>query len=211
MYQGAPDIVTQWATLHNSLAQAWVKADTKNAKFVDEWAQKHPDDVAQFIKDNPGTPEPKAPDLAVVFFTSYAKEHPGMFPSQATTTGADGQSVTTMEPVNSGSDIQTTFFAMWREDNPGLELQDVPGDFVCASASGLDPHISMDNAMFQLDRVAGKWAEDLKRDPVEVRQEVDGILAKNAQAPWEGLTGDKFVNVLEVNLALRGRYGEPAQ
>jgi K+-transporting ATPase ATPase C chain len=208
MYQGKPDIVGQWAAAHSALAQAWVKADAKNGAFVDEWSAKHPDIVAQFVKDNPDTPEPKAPDLAVVFFQDYAKEHPGMFLSATTTTGADGKSVTTFEPVNTGSDVQTTFFLMWIEEHPDAELTDVPGDLATASASGLDPDISMENAKFQLDRVAGKWATDLKRDPGTVRKEIEGILDANADAPWYGLAGEKFVNVLEVNLKLRQRYGE---
>ena len=57
---------------------------------------------------------------------------------------------------------------MWRQDHPDADMQDVPGDYVTASASGLDPHISMDNAKFQLERVASKRAEDLKRDPAQV-------------------------------------------
>src|SRR5208282_6856838 len=67
-YQGNPHIVAQWADQHNSLAQAWVGADPKNAPYVDAWTKAHPAIVAQFIKDNPGTPQPKAADLAVVFF-----------------------------------------------------------------------------------------------------------------------------------------------
>ena len=90
---------------------------------------------------------------------------------------------------------------------PGL--RDVPADMVTTSASGLDPHITLQNAEFQLDRVSEKWAEDLKRDPADVRGEIEAILQKRSFAPWNGLLGEKMVNVLEVNLELRGKYGEP--
>ena len=59
-FQGNPHLVGQWADLHNSLAQAWVNADPKNGAYVDDWAKKHPAIVAQFIKDTPATPAPKA-------------------------------------------------------------------------------------------------------------------------------------------------------
>jgi potassium-transporting ATPase KdpC subunit len=80
---------------------------------------------------------------------------------------------------------------------------------VTASGSGLDPHISMQNAEYQLDRVADKWAADTKRDPKQVRVEIQQILDHNAWAPFGGLAGDEFVNVLQVNLALKDRCGEP--
>ena len=35
------------------------------------------------------------------------------------------------------------------------------------------------------------------------------MLQANAAAPFGGLAGEKLVNVLEVNLELRNRYGEP--
>jgi potassium-transporting ATPase KdpC subunit len=102
------------------------------------------------------------------------------------------------------------FFLMWREEHPEAKLQDVPGDYVTTSGSGLDPHITLANAEFQLDRVAAKWAEDLKREPVEVKREVEAILQQHAFSPGGGLFGEPIVNVLEVNLALRGRYGAPS-
>ena len=120
-----------------------------------------------------------------------------------------GKSVTTFDVVDSGSDIQSTFFDMWRQDHPDADLQDLPGDYVTASASGLDPHISMQNAEFQLERVASKRAEDLKRDPALLQKEIEQILQDNASAPWGGLAGEKFVNVLELNLELDKRYGTP--
>jgi K+-transporting ATPase ATPase C chain len=209
-FQGSPHIVAQWADLHNSLAQAWVKADPTHSAFVDNWAKTHPALVTKWIKDNPGTPQPKADDLAVIFFESFSKENPGKFPSAVTRKGADGKDQTTIEPVKDGSDIQSILFDMWRQDHPDADLQDVPGDLVTTSGSGLDPHITLQNAEYQLDRVASKWAANLKRDPNVVRKEVGQILQENASAPWFGLAGEKFVNVLEVNLKLRERYGTPS-
>jgi len=209
-FQGAPHIVAQWADLHNSLAQAWVGADPKNGAYVDAWTRQHPAIVAQFVKDNPATPQPKAADLAVVFFKDFASANPGRFPSAVTRNGADGKPVTAIEPVKDGADIQSIYFDMWRQDHAEAQLAQVPGDMVTTSASGLDPHISLQNAEFQLDRVAAKWAADLKLDPAAVRAEIEQILQKNVQAPFGGLAGEPFVNVLEVNLKLRTRFGQPS-
>jgi potassium-transporting ATPase KdpC subunit len=98
---------------------------------------------------------------------------------------------------------------MWRQDHPDAPLQDVPGDILTTSGSGLDPDITMENAQYQLDRVASKWAQDLRRDPAQVRQEINQILQEHAFAPMYGLWEEKIVNVLEVNLVLRQRYGAP--
>lgn len=208
-YMGQPHIVAQWADAHNGLAQAWVNADPTHATHVDDWAKKHVNVVQEWIKNNPGTPQPKAPDLAVVFFETFSKENPGRFPS-AVTQQVGGKTVTTIEPVKDGTDIQSTFFDMWRQEHPTADLQDLPGDMVTTSGSGLDPDITMENAEYQLDRVSAKWAQDLKRNPAQVHQEIDQILQEHAFAPMYGLWGEKIVNVLEVNLELRKRYGAPA-
>lgn len=187
-FQGNKGIVAQWAGLHNSLAQAWVNADPTHGAFVDNWAKKHALVVKEFIKNNPSTLQPKAADLAVVFFQNFSQENPGKF------------------PLGTSADIQSTFFDMWSQDHPDVVLQDVPGDLVTTSGSGLDPHISLSNAEYQLDRVAAKWAQNLKRNPDEVKKEIEQILQANASAPFWGLTGDKFVNVLDVNLRLQEKY-----
>ena len=75
---------------------------------------------------------------------------------------------------------------MWRQDHPDADLQDVPGDLVTTSASGLDPHITLQNAEISARRVASKWAANLKRDPAAVRKEIEQILQENASAPGEG-------------------------
>ena len=208
-FQGNPHIVAQWADLHNSLATAWVNADPKNGAYVDDWAKKHPAIVAKWIKDNPGTPQPKAADLAVLFFETFSGENPGRFPSVVTHTDADGKTQTTIEPVKDGTDIQSIFFDMWRQEHPDADIQNVPGDLVTTSASGLDPHITLQNAEFQLERVASAWAAKKKTDASAIRKDIEEILRKNAAAPWEGLIGEKFVNVLEINLELRKLYGAP--
>lgn len=207
-YQGKPGIVAQWAELHNSLAAAWVTADPTHAAYVDAWAKAHPAIVSAWIKGNP-TPQPKAADLAVVFFETFSSEHPGRFPSAVAKTGADGKAQTMIAPVKDGSEVQSTFFDMWRQDHPDADLQEIPGDLVTTSGSGLDPDITLQNAEYQLDRVASKWTTDTKRDPAAVRGEIEQILQTNAKAPFGGLAGEKLVNVLEVNLKLRKLYGAP--
>jgi len=208
-FGGQPHIVAQWADAHNAAAQGWVSADPTHDKYIQDWGKTHTKEVQQFIKDNPATPEPKSADLAMVFFESFSKENPGKFPSAVTTQLPGGKSQTTIQPVKDGSDIQSNFFDMWRQDHADADLQDVPGDMVTASGSGLDPHITLQNAEYQLDRVASKWATDTKRDQAQVRQEIEQILQTDSIAPMGGLFGEKIINVLQVNLELNKHYGAP--
>jgi K+-transporting ATPase ATPase C chain len=208
-FGGQPHIVAQWADLHNAVAQAWVNADPTHGAYVDDWAKSHAGVVSNWLKGNPGTPQPKAPDLAMVFFENFSKDNPGRFPSAVTET-KNGKSVTSIQPVKEGSDIQSNFFDMWRQEHADADLQDVPGDMVTTSGSGLDPHITLENAEYQLDRVAAKWAGDTKLDPAKVRQQIEEIIQEKAFAPLGGLAGEKMINVLEVNLELRKHFGAPA-
>ena len=61
-----------------------------------------------------------------------------------------------------------------------------------------------------MPRVAAKWAADKHREVAEVRKEIEQLPRNHAFAPWDGLAGEKIVNVLEVNLELRSRYGPPS-
>jgi potassium-transporting ATPase KdpC subunit len=70
----------------------------------------------------------------------------------------------------------------------------VPADLVATSGSGLDPHITLSAAEYQVKRVA--FARGL---PVNT---VMGILARYAKRPGDGFTPEPLVNVLIVNMAL---------
>lgn len=70
----------------------------------------------------------------------------------------------------------------------------IPVDLVTASASGLDPDISLSAARYQLARVAR--ARGLAPGRVEA------LLAAHQQGPLLGFIGERRVNVLEFNLAL---------
>ena len=89
------------------------------------------------------------------------------------------------------------------------DLEDVPADMVMASGSGLDPDITLKNALYQLDRVAAQWAKDTNRDPEDVKNDIEALVREKAWAPLAGLAGEPMVNVLELNLELTKRYGNP--
>jgi K+-transporting ATPase ATPase C chain len=78
-------------------------------------------------------------------------------------------------------------------DNEGGSVA-IPVDLVTASASGLDPHISVAAAMYQVPRVAAARGLD--------EGVVTEIVAANTQGPTLGFLGEARVHVLRMNMAL---------
>ena len=70
----------------------------------------------------------------------------------------------------------------------------IPGDALTGSGSGLDPHISPENADLQAQRVA-----DARKMP---KEKVLDLIKRNTDQPSLGFLGDPGVNVLMLNIAL---------
>ena len=84
--------------------------------------------------------------------------------------------------------------AAYRAENGLADDAIVPADAVTRSASGLDPHISPENARLQASRVATARGQSLDR--------VQRLIAQHTDQPALGILGDPGVNVLMLNLAL---------
>ena len=94
---------------------------------------------------------------------------------------------------------------MWLQEHSDADLQRVPADMVTTSGSGLDPDITLRNALWQLEnRVAAAWAKKTgTADEKKLRDEIEQLLRQKSRAPLGGLAGVPLVNVLEINLALK--------
>jgi K+-transporting ATPase ATPase C chain len=80
-----------------------------------------------------------------------------------------------------------------RDADPGNTAA-VPVDLVTASASGLDPHISVAAAHYQVKRIAAARKLDAAK--------VEAVIEQATERPLLGLLGEPGVNVLRLNLAL---------
>ena len=81
-----------------------------------------------------------------------------------------------------------------RRENGLAADASVPADLVLASASGLDPHISVASAMIQVQRIA--TARGLPES------EVKALVDQHIEPPQFGVLGQEKVNVLKLNLDL---------
>ncbi len=80
------------------------------------------------------------------------------------------------------------------QENPTIEKEDIPSDIITASGSGLDPHISVEAANVQIDRVSentGLTKKQLKK-----------MIEENTEGKFLGIFREEKVNVLELNLSL---------
>jgi len=109
--------------------------------------------------------------------------------SGGTNLGPTSQKLATMIQQN---------IAAYREENDLSSSTPVPADAVTASASGLDPEISMANAAIQAPRVA-----KARNIPLS---DVESLVEANTVGRGWGVFGEPGVNVLTLNLALDAQY-----
>jgi len=87
-----------------------------------------------------------------------------------------------------------TYVDQFRKENGLAPNTPVPVDMVTSSGSGLDPDISIEGALLQVNRVA--HARGLSPDVVQK------VVMDNVHGRFLGIFGEPYVNVLEINLAL---------
>jgi K+-transporting ATPase ATPase C chain len=139
--------------------------------------------------------ETVASELIAQSFSSSKYFHPR--PSVAGEAGYDaaGSSGSNLGPISKKLlDAVKERVAVYRTAN-GLPTETlVPADAVTASGSGLDPHISVANALLQAARVARErgWGED----------EIKKLVRAHTEGRDLGIFGEPRVNVLKLNLAL---------
>jgi K+-transporting ATPase ATPase C chain len=73
----------------------------------------------------------------------------------------------------------------------------IPLEMIFASASGLDPHISQNAALLQVDRIAN--ARNLDKNQ---KEKLKNSITKMTEAPQFFCLGEKRINVLMLNLEL---------
>lgn len=124
---------------------------------------------------------------------------PGYFWSRPSATqpyayNAEASSGSNLGPSNPGllTAIAVRIAALQRVDPK--QRTPIPVDLVTSSASGLDPHISVAAAQYQIDRVATARAIDASK----LRQ----LVEQSIEPPQWWLLGEARVNVLKLNLAL---------
>ena len=128
---------------------------------------------------------------------------PEYFHPRPSAAGANGYDATASGGSNLGPTSQKLYDRVkasaeqFRKENPDFQGP-IPADALTASASGLDPEISVANAVAQTDRVAKARGTDAEM----IRKLIDSSTENRTL----GLLGEPRVNVLALNLALDRQF-----
>ena len=102
-----------------------------------------------------------------------------------------------------------TYAQQFRQENGLSPNTPLPADIITASGSGLDPAISVEAALLQVNRIItarrALGGTNATITPKKVRE----LIAQNTQGRDLGVMGEPGVNVLTLNLALDATYGTP--
>jgi K+-transporting ATPase ATPase C chain len=146
----------------------------KNGKPEEKEEELVTEPVARYFQSRPSATEGGAYNAAASTFSNRG-------PNDKATAEADAENIKAYLELNKPYD-------------PTLTVAQIPVDAVNTSASNLDPEISQANAWIQAHRIAAKRQLSLSA--------VDGLISKYTDSRGLGFTGERGVNVLELNLAL---------
>ena len=123
-------------------------------------------------------------------------ESPGFFHGRVSAVNYSTGENEALSPKSGGSNLAVSNPALkeriqsdlekFLKENPAVKKEDVPAELLTASGSGLDPHISVESAIIQADRVAKE--NNIPKD--EILKLIDNSKKGN------------LINVLELNLNL---------
>lgn len=119
----------------------------------------------------------------------YFWSRPSAVDYNAAGSGGSNKGPTNPEYLKQVEDRIDTFLV----HNPGIKRSDIPSDMVTASGSGLDPHICVQGAMVQIDRIAK--ARGLESEKIKM------LVQKHIDKPMYGM-GPERINVLKLNIDL---------
>ncbi len=144
-----------------------------------------------------GKPEESEEELVTEPDKRYFQSRPsategGAYNAAASTFSNRGPNST--KTAQADAENLKAYLELERPYDPGLTGAQVPVDAVNTSASNLDPEISQANAWIQAHRIAAVRRLSLAT--------VDGLIGKYTDARGLGFSGERGVNVLELNLAL---------
>ena len=102
-----------------------------------------------------------------------------------------------------------TYAELFRKENGLSPNTPLPADIITASGSGLDPDISVEAALLQVNRVLNARRALGGKNAAITPEKVKALIAQDTQARDLAILGEPRVNVLELNLALDATYGPP--
>jgi potassium-transporting ATPase KdpC subunit len=83
------------------------------------------------------------------------------------------------------------------KENPEVNKEDVPADFLTSSGSGLDPHISPEAAKIQIPAISKATGID--------KSALEQMVKNNTEERQLGVFGNRRVNVLKLNIEVNNK------
>jgi K+-transporting ATPase ATPase C chain len=121
---------------------------------------------------------------------------PSAIEYDASTSSGSNLGPTSKQLAQNLKDRAAAILAVESPYTSGLRVADIPVDLLTSSASGLDPHISVEAARFQAARIAAVRGLSL--------DDVMDLIDRHTESRTLGFLGEPRVNVLELNLDLAG-------